>query len=745
MKNQIRDYRLTGEEAPINKAKGLTDAVWYQSPVDKNKMRNLLTRKDGPAIRDTLLWFALIISSGVLVFLLRGTWWVVFPYIIYSVLYASTSDSRWHESSHGTAFKTDWMNNVLYEISSFMVLRQSTVWRWSHSRHHSDTIIRGYDPEIAVPRPPKAWAFILGFFGVPAVIGEMKKLFQHIRGKIDPEVATFLPKSEYKKVFRVARIYFIILLAVIISSILLQTILPLMYIGLPTFLGAWLMPVYGYTQHAGLAENVLDHRLNCRTVHMNRVHRFLYWNMNYHVEHHMYPLVPYHALPHLHELIKDDCPPAYSGIIEAFKEIIPTVRKQINNPSYFVKRELPKGAGTIKDLVLSKKKKEHFIKDEMVMVCYLSELGKGEAYRFDFKLETYAIYRTSLDHYYATAGMCTHGNEHLAEGMVIDEMIECSKHNGRFDLNSGKAKRLPACIDIKTLKVHIKEEAIWLNISDLNTENNKALMHKVVATRFLTPTIKEIVLLPIQKSIDYSAGQYIQVDIPPYELSLNKLETEDWVAPFWNENNLTKQVAKNSINQKRNYSMVHTADTKGSITLNVRLAYVHNNKQLAGIGSSYLFSLKVGDALNLTGAFGDFKIKTEDTEKVYIGGGAGMAPIRSHIEELLIKKSTKKKISFWYGARNQLEIYYDDFFHNLTMNYKNFHFKLGLSDDKIDDTWSGSKGFIHEIVYNEYLKTHMNLEHIEFYLCGPPSMIEATKAMLKQLNIKENQITIDAF
>src|SRR5690606_12117628 len=119
------------------------------------------------------------------------------------------------------------------------------------------------------------------------------------------------------------------------------TILPLMFVGIPTFVGSWLMYVYAFTQHAGLAENVLDHRLNCRTVYMNRVNRFLYWNMNYHLEHHMFPLVPYHALPELHKLIKSDCPEPYNGLIEAYKEIIPALLKQRKDPYYFVERKLP--------------------------------------------------------------------------------------------------------------------------------------------------------------------------------------------------------------------------------------------------------------------------------------------------------------------------------------------------------------------------------------------------------------------
>ena len=140
---------------------GLAEADWYTCPVPKAELRKLLERRDGPAIRDTLLWFVLLVGTGYAGFLLWGTWWAVIPFLIYGVLYGTASDSRWHESSHGTAFKTDWMNNALYEIASFMVMRESVVWRWSHTRHHSDTIIVGRDPEIAVPRPPDILAHVL--------------------------------------------------------------------------------------------------------------------------------------------------------------------------------------------------------------------------------------------------------------------------------------------------------------------------------------------------------------------------------------------------------------------------------------------------------------------------------------------------------------------------------------------------------------------------------------------------------
>ena len=142
------DYSLTGVNATLAIERGLAEADWYQCPVPRETMRQLLVRRDGPAIRDTILWIALLIGSGLATWKLWGTWWAILPYFVYSVLYGTGSDSRWHECGHGTAFRSDWMNIAVYEIASFMVLRESVLWRWCHSRHHSDTIVVGRDPEI---------------------------------------------------------------------------------------------------------------------------------------------------------------------------------------------------------------------------------------------------------------------------------------------------------------------------------------------------------------------------------------------------------------------------------------------------------------------------------------------------------------------------------------------------------------------------------------------------------------------
>ena len=200
------DYSLTGVNSSLAVEKGLAEADWYQCPVPRETMRRLLERRDGPAIRDTAMWFALIFGSGWAAYALWAVSGSFFPNRLRR-LYASTSDSRWHESSHGTAFRTGWLNDMLYEIASFMVMRESTLWRWSHNRHHSDTIIVGRDPEIAVPRPPDFRAMAMGFFALKVYPKYFLQILLHSVGRISEVERTFIPETEFPKVFFRARIY----------------------------------------------------------------------------------------------------------------------------------------------------------------------------------------------------------------------------------------------------------------------------------------------------------------------------------------------------------------------------------------------------------------------------------------------------------------------------------------------------------------------------------------------------------
>ena len=227
-----------------------------------------------------------------------------------------------------------------------------------------------------------------------------------------------------------------------------------MYIGLPAFYGSWLQFIYGHTQHAGLAENVLDHRLNSRTIYMNAVNRYLYWEMNYHVEHHMFPLVPYHNLAKLHELVKADMPKPYNGLLEAWREIIPAVFRQVKDPTYYVQA----GAAHADASAPTPRPRRTFSpprasrSNGWVEICASSFLRKEDVIRFDHEGKTYAVYRTADGKLYATDGICTHGNAHLADGFVSGTLIECAKHNGRFDITDGSPRRLPVCVGAEDLQ-----------------------------------------------------------------------------------------------------------------------------------------------------------------------------------------------------------------------------------------------------------------------------------------------------
>jgi fatty acid desaturase len=335
------DYRLIGGAGERAQAAGLVSAQWYQCPVPRPVMKELMKRSDAPALRDTLLWWSLVVAAGVLMWFTRETPWFALAFFVYATLYCGPADSRWHESSHGTPFKTRWMSDVLYQSASFMVLRRPTRWRWSHTRHHTDTLVTGRDPEVAVPVPTDLLGLLLNLFALKSGPRELWRVLANACGHMDEEEKTFVPEMEWHKVRREARVWVLIYAVVIATALTTQSWLPLFYIGLPSFAGAWLYNFFGLTQHAGLPENVLDHRKNCRTVYMNPVFRFLYWNMNYHIEHHMFPMVPYHALPRLHEAIKADCPPPYEGTVAAYAEIIPAVLRQASEPTWHVVRPLP--------------------------------------------------------------------------------------------------------------------------------------------------------------------------------------------------------------------------------------------------------------------------------------------------------------------------------------------------------------------------------------------------------------------
>ena len=336
-----RDYSMLGPDARRAVETGLAAAEWYHSEVPRKEMKALMQRSDQPAIHDTILLFgAMVVFAGLGIALWPSLWSLPF-WLAYGVLYGSAMDSRWHECSHGTAFKTAWMNDAIYNIASFCMVRNPVTWRWSHARHHTDTVIVGRDPEIAIMRPPVFAKLIGNFFGIFDALSGWSRMFYNAFVGVHPEEANWIPESEQPKVIKVARFWVLIYAATIGLALWMGSILPLMVVGLPRLYGAWHHVMTGLLQHGGLADNVTDHRLNSRTVYMNPISRFIYWNMNYHVEHHMFPMVPYHRLPELHERIKHDLPAPNLSIAEGFAEMWPALKRQLKNEDYFLKRDLP--------------------------------------------------------------------------------------------------------------------------------------------------------------------------------------------------------------------------------------------------------------------------------------------------------------------------------------------------------------------------------------------------------------------
>jgi fatty acid desaturase len=316
---------------------------WHQAKLDRKVLKGLMQKTDTYGLVDFGLWIVLLLGSGGLAVATWGTWWALPAFLLYGTIWSS-ADARWHECGHATVFKTRWLNELFYHVSSYMTLREAHLWRWSHVRHHTHTVIKGRDPEIQVRRPADLFAIAIDFFHLKGGPAELQKIFSHAMGRIDDEVKDYVPVSERPKMVRTSRIYVAIIVGCTVWSIAAWTPLPLLLFVLPRFYGGWLHQLLGLTQHAGLAEDVDDHRLNTRTVLINPVFRYLYLNMNYHLEHHMYPMVPYHRLPELHRLIKDQLPPAYPSLWAAYQEIVPALLRQAKDPGYHVVRELPERA-----------------------------------------------------------------------------------------------------------------------------------------------------------------------------------------------------------------------------------------------------------------------------------------------------------------------------------------------------------------------------------------------------------------
>jgi len=261
--------------------------------------------------------------------------------------------------------------------------------------------------------------------------------------------------------------------------------------------------------------------------------------------------------------------------------------------------------------------------------------------------------------------------------------------------------------------------------------------------------IKELVLdFTNDEKMDFQAGGFIQIDIPEYSLNFNDISVEKEYHSDWDKYNIWDLESKNKDSIFRAYSMANHPAEGNLIMLNVRISTPPPalwKEAPPGIASSYIFNLKPGDKVTVSGPYGDFFIKDSDREMVYIGGGAGMAPLRSHLFHLFHTLKTSRKISYWYGARSKREIFYDTDFKKIESIYPNFSYNVALSEKLPEDNWNGYEGFIHQILYDNYLKNHEDPSEIEYYMCGPPMMIDAVQTLLYNLGVESDMISFDDF
>ena len=261
--------------------------------------------------------------------------------------------------------------------------------------------------------------------------------------------------------------------------------------------------------------------------------------------------------------------------------------------------------------------------------------------------------------------------------------------------------------------------------------------------------IKELILqLPEDDPILFESGGYIQIDVPKYkDLDYKSFDIGDEYRDDWDKFDVWQYKAENPEPVFRAYSMANHPAEGNMIMLNIRIASPppDNPNVPPGIASSYTFNLKAGDKVTVSGPYGEFYIKDTDREMVYIGGGAGMAPLRSHIFHLLKTEKSKRKISFWYGARSVIEMFYDDEFKALAEEFDNFTYQVALSDPLPEDNWDGPTGFIHQVAHDMHLENHEDPTECEYYLCGPPMMISAVQKMLWDLGVEEEMIDYDDF
>jgi Na+-transporting NADH:ubiquinone oxidoreductase subunit F len=333
-------------------------------------------------------------------------------------------------------------------------------------------------------------------------------------------------------------------------------------------------------------------------------------------------------------------------------------------------------------------------------------------------------------------GTCGQCKVRIHEGGGVILPTETSHINKR---EAAAGERLSCQVMVKQdMRIEVPQEVFGIRRWNCRVRSNRN-----VAT-----FIKELVLeLPEGEDLNFRAGGYIQIEAPPHRLKYSDFDIPDMFREDWERFDLFSLESNVEEPVMRAYSMANYPEEKGMVMLNVRVATPPPRVSSVppGIMSSYIFGLQPGDIVTISGPYGEFFAKKGDAEMVFIGGGAGMAPMRAHIFDQLKRLGSHRKMSFWYGARSRREMFYHEEFEELAARHENFSWRVALSDPLAEDEWQGDIGFIHEVLYEQYLRDHPAPEDIEFYICGPPMMTQAVLKMLADLGVEQENILLDDF
>jgi fatty acid desaturase len=321
---------------------------WYKCQADKEVLKELSKKSDLKGLQHVSIFFGLLVLIGVCAYLTWGTLWGIFWILIYGNIYCF-SNALWHETGHRTAFKSNYLNEFFYYVSCYMAFFEPIRWRYTHFVHHGNTYSteNPYDHEIEYGNDLKSTISrlikeIIPFGNLAYIKNDISlEIIKHSLGIETKVMKDSIPDKVKPKSIFISRIYIFIWLSVILFSIYVNSWLPVLYFVLPHFYGKTLHKLVSFTQHAGLARNLKDHRLSAREMYLNPILSFLYWKMEYHLTHHMFPTVPSYNLDKLHHHIKDQLPKSNEGLIDAYKEIIPALVKQSKDEDYFLKKDLP--------------------------------------------------------------------------------------------------------------------------------------------------------------------------------------------------------------------------------------------------------------------------------------------------------------------------------------------------------------------------------------------------------------------